>query len=211
MNRGSSPISPTATATAALAGLLLALAWFAVGSASAATLSVCPHACVDAQVSDAVAAARRTTISGGGPVITVGAFGATTEPTVANRGVTITGGVTGTSPQSMSFLGADGAWAAGGGVEIPPNAALSGGATVTVSNSVITGNRVAPTTSVPGPACPGLFPSGSCPVAAALGGGIDSWGTLTVQNSPSAPTARDRRRGVRATPTAGESTATRAA
>jgi hypothetical protein len=207
-------IRPTGRAAVALAGFLLAPAWLAVAPASAATLNVCPHGCAYSQVAAAVAAAgngdtvniaagtyhgglaidksltlngagaRQTTIRGGGPVITVGTYNAAVEPTVAIRGVTITGGVTGTSPESIPFLGVDGAWGAGGGVEIPPNATLSGGATVTISNSAITGNRVDPTSSVAGFPCPGLFPpSGQCPFAPAFGGGIDSWGTLTLLNS----------------------------
>ena len=71
--------------------------------------------------------------------------------------------------------------AEGGGIEIPPNADFTGGATVTISNSVITGNRVAPTQTLPfGPPCPGNV---NCPYAAANGGGIDSWGTLTLTNT----------------------------
>ena len=93
-----------ATAAAALTGALVAPAWLGVPSASAATLNVCPSGCAYSQVADAVAAARhgdtinaaggtyqggftidkdlalngagawQTTISGGGPVITVGAY-----------------------------------------------------------------------------------------------------------------------------------------
>ncbi|HSC49710.1 MAG TPA: hypothetical protein VLD16_05545, partial [Gaiellaceae bacterium] len=78
------------------------------------------------------------------------------------------------------FTGQEGVFAAGGGVEIPPNADFSGGATVTITNSVITGNRVAPSDTAPfGPPCPG----GPCPFAFAGGGGIDSWGTLTLANT----------------------------
>src|SRR4051794_27330460 len=68
------------------------------------------------------AGAGATTISGGGPVLTIGVFGAETEPRVAIDGVTITGGVTRTSPESVPFTEADGVFAVGGGVEIPPNA-----------------------------------------------------------------------------------------
>src|SRR5262249_47222507 len=43
-----------------------------------------------------------------------------------------------------------------------------------------TGNRVAPSDTAPfGPPCPG----GPCPFAFAGGGGIDSWGTLTLANT----------------------------
>lgn len=135
---------------------------------------------IDRSVSLVGAGARETTISGGGPVLTIGRFGAGTEPTVSIEGVTITGGVTRSSPESTPFTGQEGVFAAGGGVEIPPNADFSGGATVTISNSVITGNRVAPSATVPfGPPCP----DGPCPFAGAFGGGIDNWGTLTLANS----------------------------
>lgn len=124
------------------------------------------------------AGAGSTVIRGGGPVLTIGSYQATTEPTVSIRGVTITGGVTRTSPQSVTNTGEAGVFAAGGGVEIPPGAGL--GATVSISHSVITGNRVAPDHALPlGPACPG----GPCPYAGAYGGGIDSWGRLTLSHT----------------------------
>src|SRR5690242_8496363 len=179
--------------------------------AAAATLTVCPSGCPYTQIAPAIAAASPgdtitvaagtysggftidkslglvgagkglTIISGGGPVVTIGAFGAASEPTVSISGVTITGGVTHSSPESVPFTGQEGVFAAGGGVEIPPNADFSGGATVTIANSVITGNRVAPSDTAPfGPPCPGGDP---CPYAAASGGGIDSWGTLTLTNT----------------------------
>jgi hypothetical protein len=186
------------------------LALVGAGRASAATLNVCPSGCPYAQIAPALADAKSgdtikvgpgtyaggltidasvklagagpgsTIISGGGPVLTIGEFGAATEPTVSIEGVRITGGVTRTSPESTPFTGQEGVFAAGGGVEMPPNADFSGGATVTIRNSVITGNRVAPTDTVPaGPPCP----SGPCPFAFAGGGGIDSWGTLTLANT----------------------------
>ena len=136
---------------------------------------------IDVSIKLAGAGAGRTIISGGGPVLTIGEFGAATEPTVSIEGVTITGGVTRSSPESEPFTGQEGVFAAGGGVEIPPNADFSGGATVTITNSVITGNRVAPSDTVPGDVqCPGGDP---CPFAFAGGGGIDSWGTLTLANT----------------------------
>jgi hypothetical protein len=135
----------------------------------------------------------RTIISGGGPVLTIGGFGVASEPTVNIEGVTITGGATQDSPMSTAFTGTDGAYAAGGGVEIPPNADIATrtplpGATVKIANSVITGNRVAPAAVADsGQSCPGLFPGlfpdGDCPFAAAFGGGIDSSGNLTVTNT----------------------------
>ena len=127
------------------------------------------------------AGADRTVIRGGGPVLTIGTFGAPTQPTVAIRRVRITGGVTRSSPESVPFVGAEGIIATGGGIEIPPNDTFAGGATVTVTDSVISGNRVAPTQTTPiGPECPGGDP---CPFAFAGGGGIHSWGTLKVVDS----------------------------
>jgi len=120
-------------------------------------------------------------IRGGGSVLTIGAYGASAEPTVSISGVTITGGVARSSPESVPFTGEDGVIARGGGVEIPPNADFTGGATVTISNSVITGNLADPTHALPlGPPCPGGV---SCPFAQAAGGGIDNWGTLTLVNT----------------------------
>jgi hypothetical protein len=123
------------------------------------------------------AGASSTIIRGGGPVLTIGTFGAATEPTVTLAGLTISGGRTRTSPQSLDWVGQDGAIALGGGVEIPPAQGYGDGATVTIQDSIITGNRVAPSSTVPfGPPCP----SGPCPFAVAAGAGIDSWGSLTL-------------------------------
>jgi hypothetical protein len=190
--------------------VLMVSAWFGVTRASAATLTVCPSGCAYTQIAPAVAAAssgdtvnvaagsyhggftinqnlsltgagaHKTIISGGGPVITVGMFGATTEPTVAIRGVTVTGGVTGSSPVSTADVGEDGVIALGGGIFVPPAANFATGATVTISNSVITGNTAAPTTSVDAGFSCGIQ---DCRFAQAGGGGIDNWGTLTVANT----------------------------
>ncbi len=178
-----------------LASVLLALASVGAGraaGAAAATLTVCPSGCPYSQISDAIAAAHSgdtiqvaagtyrggftigvsvkivgagavsTAISGGGPVITIGSFGATTEPTVSIDAVTITGGVTRSTPESVGHCQLS---AFGGGVEIPPNAHFNGGATVTITNSVITANAAEPAAASNGFACAG-------------GGGIDNWGTL---------------------------------
>jgi hypothetical protein len=125
--------------------------------------------------------ARSTVIRGGGTVVTIGAFGATVEPTVVISGVTITGGISRSSPMSVAWTGEEGVIALGGGVEIPSNADFSGGATVTIADSVIRGNRVAPASTVPsgGAGCP----DGPCPSALAGGGGIDNWGSLTLKNT----------------------------
>ena len=196
---------------AVLAAVLTATAWLGAVPASAATWTVCRSGCTYTQVGPAVAAAssgdtvsvgpgtylggftinknltldgagaQRTIVSGGGPVLTIGSYGSTIEPTVAINGITVTGGVTDTSPESIPTTGKAGVIAAGGGIEIPPNADFTGGAVVTIANSVIAGNRVAPTATLDGVPCPGLF-DGYCPFAAAYGGGIDSWGSLTVIN-----------------------------
>ena len=202
----SSHAGTRALCVSAVAALLL----LAAGQASAATLNVCQSGCPYTQLAPAVAAAHSgdtirigpgtyaggvtidvsvtlvgagagsTIISGGGPVLTIGTFGASSEPTVSIDGVTITGGVTRSSPESTPFVGQEGVIALGGGVEIPPNGDFTGGATVTISNSAITGNRVAPTATLPfGPQCPG----GRCPFAWAKGGGIDSWGTVTLEHT----------------------------
>jgi hypothetical protein len=135
---------------------------------------------VDVSVELVGAGAGLTTISGGGPVLTIGEFGAASEPTVTIDGVTITGGVTRSGPESVPFVGEEGVFASGGGVAIPPNADFSGGATVTISDSVITGNRVAPSATVDsGLSCP----DGECPFAFAGGGGIENWGTLTLDHT----------------------------
>jgi hypothetical protein len=187
------------------------------GHASAATQAVCPSGCTFTQIAPALAAANngdtisisagtydggltidksvklagagpgRTTISGGGPVLTIGTFGASSQPTVTIDDVTITGGVTRSSPMSTAFTGHEGVFAAGGGVEIPPGADFAVGATVTMTNTVVTGNRVAPTDTV-GPRPEQLpfwpiCPTGPCPFAGAFGGGVDNWGTLTLTNS----------------------------
>jgi hypothetical protein len=126
------------------------------------------------------AGARATIIKGGGPVVTIGEYLATAQPNVKISAVTIAGGVTTSSPESRDATGADNVLAAGGGIEINPSAGFAKGATVTVKDSVVTRNRVGPTASVPaGPPCPG----GPCPFAWAKGGGIDTWGALTLTNT----------------------------
>ena len=108
-----------------------------------------------------------TAISGGGPVITIGVAGAMGEPTVSIAGVTIRDGV---------FVG-ETTVAFGGGLLIPSAANGATGATVTVTDSTITGNHATPTIALPGGApCPG----GPCPFARGDGGGIENWGELTL-------------------------------
>jgi hypothetical protein len=181
------------------------------GQASAATLKVCPSGCSYSEIAPALAVANNgdtiklaagtyrggvtidvsvklvgagagaTVIRGGASVLTIGTIGATSEPTVSIDRVTITGGVARSSPESVAFYGEDGVSAAGGGIEIPPNADFDGGATVTITNSAITANRVAPTHTISSRyvSCP----DGPCPFALAEGGGIDNWGTLTLAHT----------------------------
>jgi hypothetical protein len=192
-------------------GLTVAVAtagasWSSVAIAQASQLSVCASGCPYSQPADAIAAAHdgdqvvigrgsyaggftidksitvsgagpgRTTIRGGGPVITVGVNLASSEPTVTLRGLTITGGLA----QSTAGTAFE---ALGGGVFIPPSTGGGVGATVTILDSDITGNTVAPETSIDaGPEVP-CSDTSDCQFAHAGGGGIDSWGQLTVANS----------------------------
>ena len=91
---------------------------------------------VDVSVAIVGAGAGSTIIKGGGPVLTIGVPHAAGEPTVSITGVTITGGVA-TGDGTVTFVGV------GGGVYIP-GSATGVGATVTIRNSLITGNRATP-------------------------------------------------------------------
>ena len=140
---------------------------------------------ITSSITLAGAGASRTSIVGGGPVLTVGTHLGENPPTVVVKGITLTGGVATTSPYSVDFTGLESAVASGGGLEIPPSAGFGRGATVTVVDSVITGNRVEPADQLHrdwgdgGPVCP----DGPCPFAGAFGGGIDSWGDLTLRRT----------------------------
>jgi hypothetical protein len=114
------------------------------------------------------AGSTATVIAGGGPVVTIG--DGVTAPTVSISRVTVTGGVN-DSPGV----------AAGGGVSIPASAGNATGATVSIADSVITQNRVAPRATFGEPAPCGGIPFTQC--AFALGGGIDNSGTLTLTDS----------------------------
>ena len=117
---------------------------------SAATLQVCPSGCTYSQIAPAIAAAQsgdtvtvaagtyqggftidvsltltgagasQTIIKGGGPVVTISAPGPS-KLDVAISGVTITGGVAQSSPESAALYGEAGVLASGGGIEIPPD------------------------------------------------------------------------------------------
>jgi hypothetical protein len=181
----------------------LVLACLGVEGAGAATVKVCPSGCAFDQIAPAIAAASpgdtiqvaagtydggftidksvklvgagagSTIVEGGGPVITIGQAFAASEPTVTIDGVTVTGGVT------LGNLSPD--VARGGGIYIPRAAGPSTGVTVTIRNSVIRDNRVAPSGTVDsGIPCPG---GGDCPSASAGGGGISNDGTLTLDHT----------------------------
>jgi hypothetical protein len=138
---------------------------------------------IDVSVALEGAGAASTIVSGGGPVLTIGEFGAASEPTVSISGLTITGGVSTTSRECGPSCGTAYATATalGGGIEVPPGAG-STGASVTISDSLISGNRASPTRTVPSvrAICPGEV---HCQFALAGGGGIDNWGTMTLIRS----------------------------
>jgi hypothetical protein len=122
---------------------------------------------IDKSVSLVGAGASKTVISGGGPVVTVGVYLGESEPTVSVSGVTVSGGVTAASPDDPSVALAGGVWV--------PRSAAGTGATVTIANSVITGNRVqARQSNSCGP---------GCTVAFTGGGGIENGGTLTLDQT----------------------------
>lgn len=128
-----------------------------------------------------------TTLSGGGPVLTVGEFGDPTPPAVTIRDLTITGGRTTTGPFSQVLFGQEGVWATGGGLSVPPSSfdfdtgELGLGATVRLVHTTVEGNGVAATNPVDsGLPCPGGH---DCPFALASGGGIDTSGDLSLDHS----------------------------
>src|SRR5262245_34457762 len=94
---------------------------------------------IDVSIPVVGAGAGSTFIKGGGPVLPIGEEQAGVEPTVAISGVTITGGFNDSCPGQ--------AVAQGGGVRIPQGAfhglVPSAGATVTITDSVVTENKVA--------------------------------------------------------------------
>src|SRR5262249_43952082 len=116
---------------------------------------------IDASVRLAGAGAGATVIRGGDHGLTVGALGASSEPVGAVRGVAIPGGLARSSQESVPIFGEESVVAAGGGVEIPPqdippDGPPVTGATVTISDSVITSNIADPWAAVPsGMKCPG--------------------------------------------------------
>jgi hypothetical protein len=136
---------------------------------------------IDKSISLAGSGAKATTIQGGGPVVTIGEFLGAHRLNVTISGVTVTGGNTSSSPLSTEWTGEQNVIALGGGIAVEPTADYSTGATVVIRNSVISGNTAAATATVPsqGAICPG----GPCPFAWSFGGGIDTWGDLTLKNT----------------------------
>jgi hypothetical protein len=120
------------------------------------------------------AGATQTVISGGGPVITIGRDVNPAAMNVAIDGVTVTGGLNRTQP--------DGSVTFGGGILIPvtqidvPPFNVTG-ATVSISNSVITGNVVSASSFIPANSF-----CGARACAFNSGGGIDNGGALTLTN-----------------------------
>lgn len=122
---------------------------------------------IDKSVQIVGAGAGATIIQGGGPVVTVLPSAGTSQSTVIIRGVTMTGGSNTSTPASFAPQA--------GGLAVVSPAAGGRGATVTIINSLITGNSVAPTAT-------GDCGSG-CTFAVSLAGGIFNAGTLTLSNT----------------------------
>src|SRR5690349_13183907 len=120
------------------------------------------------------AGADQTVISGGGPVLNIGRALDNAGLNVSVDGVTITGGLNTSVPdRAVTF---------GGGITIPveqlDHPPFNGtGATVSISNSVITGNTVRSSAVIP----PGFCGPRAC--AFNSGGGIDNGGNLTLTNT----------------------------
>ena len=125
------------------------------------------------------AGAAATSITGGGPVVTIGSD--TTSPRVSIRGVTITGGLATGNPHGDQCApdvpicgpGYAAATARGGGIE------AFAGSVVRIEDSAVSGNRAAPdhTTASVKATCPGDVP---CVASFANAAGIDVWGTMTL-------------------------------
>jgi hypothetical protein len=128
---------------------------------------------IDKSISVQGAGATQTVISGGGPVLTIGRAVDPESMNVSIDGVMVTGGLNRSTPgDAVTF---------GGGILIPTSQ-LSGpphnglGATVSISNSIVTGNSVVSSAVIP----PGFCGPRAC--AFNDGGGIDNGGALTLTN-----------------------------
>ncbi len=130
---------------------------------------------IDKSVRVQGAGADKTTIKGGGPVVTIFRATAPDRLNVSIDGVTITGGVNSTQPGTEVTFGG-GIWIPTSQLDHPP---FNGtGATVSISNSVITGNTVTSRSSIP---AGGFCGQRACGFNS--GGGIDNGGVLTLTNS----------------------------
>jgi hypothetical protein len=176
----------------------------AAGPAGAATLCVGPGSGCFAQLAPAIAAAAdgdtiavapgtyagavtidksirlqgagagATVIEGGGPVLTIFRETAPDQLNVSIDGVTVTGGVNSTQPDPQVTFGG-GIWIPVAQLAVPP---FNGtGATVSISNSEITGNVVTSSSVI----APGFC--GPNPCGFNSGGGIDNGGVLTLTNT----------------------------
>ena len=134
---------------------------------------------IDESVNLVGAGPRRTVIDGGGPVVTIGS--ATSTPTATISGLTLTGGVSDSDPQSPNCgpdlitcgPGYTTATALGGGIEAFP------GTDVTIENDVVTDNRAVPSRTVTSVVAT-CSANTMCRTSDGDGGGIDDWGTMTV-------------------------------
>jgi hypothetical protein len=126
---------------------------------------------IDRSVRMAGSGASRTTIRGGGPVLSIERPSpAAVQVTIS--GLTVTGG----------FAHPDGFNAYGGGISTSSQSNGDPGASLTLRHVVVTGNRTAPsttTTSFTGALCP----TGECPYAGSFGGGINASGLLRLVHS----------------------------
>jgi hypothetical protein len=119
--------------------------------------------------------ANASIVSGGGPVITIFREAAPAALSVSISGLTITGGVNDSKPDPPVTFGG-GIWIPTSQLPVPP---FNGtGATVTIDDSVITGNQVTSRATIP----PFVF-CGPLPCGFNSGGGIDNGGVLTITDS----------------------------
>ncbi|MEP6813413.1 MAG: hypothetical protein ABI990_10525 [Actinomycetota bacterium] len=119
--------------------------------------------------------AKASIVSGGGPVLTIFREAGSAGLSVAISGLTITGGVNDSQPGAEVTFGG-GIWIPTSQLTVPPfNGA---GATVTIDDSVITGNQVMSRSTIP----PFVF-CGPLPCGFNSGGGIDNGGVLTITDS----------------------------
>jgi hypothetical protein len=130
---------------------------------------------IDKSIALVGAGSHATTISGGGPVLTIFRSTASDALTVSIRGVTVTGGVNASKPDAEVTFGG-GVWIPTSQLSVPP---FNGtGATVSIDDSVITGNTVLSRSTIP----PFVF-CGPLPCGFNNGGGIDNGGVLTITDT----------------------------